>query len=216
MVPLALCVALPSALAAPKDVPADAALELHKKGQYQNAATRGLSDLLLQPWNHELRFIVADSLQRIGKNTEASTQLEALEGTAYGETATTRLNALRMLERGPIAQAPVSGTAPTSAATAPATMQLTPTAPPFVIKPLSQGQNVTPTGASGGVPIQAGSGSADDTVQAKRSPAAQRIAQFNAKENYQSTGTEGLALLASEKPDEELQLIIANSLAWTG
>ncbi len=50
----------------------------------------------------------------------------------------------------------------------------------------------------------------------KRNPDQQRIADLNAAGNYQAVGTEGLALLSKEKPDEALQLIIANSLAWTG
>lgn len=50
----------------------------------------------------------------------------------------------------------------------------------------------------------------------KRSPEQQRILDFNTAGNYQAAGTEGLALMATEKLDDELQLIIANSLAWTG
>lgn len=50
----------------------------------------------------------------------------------------------------------------------------------------------------------------------KRNPEQQRIVDLNAVGNYQAVGTEGMALLAKEKPDEALQLIIANSLAWTG
>lgn len=50
----------------------------------------------------------------------------------------------------------------------------------------------------------------------KRNPDQQRIVDLNAAGNYQAVGTEGMALLAKEKPDEALQLIIANSLAWTG
>ena len=50
----------------------------------------------------------------------------------------------------------------------------------------------------------------------KRSPEQQRILDFNAAGNYQAAGTEGLALMATEKLDDELQLIVANSLAWTG
>ena len=50
----------------------------------------------------------------------------------------------------------------------------------------------------------------------KRNPDQQRIADLNAAGKYQEVGTEGLALLSKEKPDAALQLIIANSLAWTG
>ena len=54
----------------------------------------------------------------------------------------------------------------------------------------------------------------DDSPQ--RSPDQQRIVDLNTAGNYQAVGTQGIALLAKEKPDEALQLIIANSLAWTG
>jgi hypothetical protein len=50
----------------------------------------------------------------------------------------------------------------------------------------------------------------------KRTPEQQRIIDLNAAGNYRAVGTEGLALMAQEKQDEELQLIVANSLAWTG
>ncbi len=50
----------------------------------------------------------------------------------------------------------------------------------------------------------------------KRNPEQQRILDFNTAGNYQAAGTEGVALMSREKLDDELQLIIANSLAWTG
>lgn len=50
----------------------------------------------------------------------------------------------------------------------------------------------------------------------KRSPDQQRIIDLSAAGDYQAAGTEGLALISKEQPDGELQLIIANSLAWTG
>jgi hypothetical protein len=50
----------------------------------------------------------------------------------------------------------------------------------------------------------------------KRSAALQRIVDMNAAGDYKSAGTEGLALMSSERVDDELQLIVANSLAWTG
>ena len=53
-------------------------------------------------------------------------------------------------------------------------------------------------------------------TQPKRKANQQRIVDLNAAGDYQAAGTEGMALLAREKPDDELQLIIANSLAWTG
>ena len=50
----------------------------------------------------------------------------------------------------------------------------------------------------------------------KRSPDQQRIVDLNAAAKYQAAGAEGLALMAKEKIDDQLQLIVANSLAWTG
>lgn len=50
----------------------------------------------------------------------------------------------------------------------------------------------------------------------KRPPSQQKLMDLNAEGNYQALGSEGLALMAAEPVDEELQLIIANSLAWTG
>lgn len=52
--------------------------------------------------------------------------------------------------------------------------------------------------------------------QPKRSADQQRIVDLNAAAKYQAVGTEGLALMAKEETDEQLQLIVANSLAWTG
>lgn len=50
----------------------------------------------------------------------------------------------------------------------------------------------------------------------KRNPEQQRILDLNTAGNYQAAGTEGLALMSREKLDDDLQLIVANSLAWTG
>lgn len=94
--PAALCAALSFALpAAASSAVKSAAFDLHKRGQYQDAATQGLADLLSQPWDHQLRFIVADSLQRVGKVDEAIAQLETLEGTAFADAARVRLRGLK-------------------------------------------------------------------------------------------------------------------------
>ena len=55
-----------------------------------------------------------------------------------------------------------------------------------------------------------------EAAQPKRKASQQRIIDLNAAGDYQAAGTEGMALMAREKPDDELQLIVANSLAWTG
>lgn len=59
--------------------------------------------------------------------------------------------------------------------------------------------------------------SASAEVEApKRPPNEQRIVDLNTAGDYAKAGSEGLALIASQKPDDGLQLIIANSLAWSG
>ena len=59
-------------------------------------------------------------------------------------------------------------------------------------------------------------GAPTEPAKPKRKPAHQRIADLSAAGDYKAAGTEGLALMSRDKPDEELQLIVANSLAWTG
>lgn len=78
---------------------------------------------------------------------------------------------------------------------------------PGIVLPLEPFKYIPPAGASKNQ-------QASDAIQ--RSPAQQRVLDFNTAGNYQAAGTEGLALMSTEKPDDELQLIIANSLAWTG
>jgi len=50
----------------------------------------------------------------------------------------------------------------------------------------------------------------------KLNPDEQRIADQYAAGDYQAAGTAGLALMSKQKTDDALQLMIANSLAWTG
>ena len=211
-----------AAIGAGKDLPASAALDLYKKGQFENAASVGLTDLLVQPWNLELRFAVADSLQRMGKIDEATTQLEALDGTAYSKTANARLQALRADAKAPTpAVSPGTTNKPISTVD-PTPLRVAGTSG-IGIQQLSQFQYVSPSGAiiSSDVRQPIGSPPAATSASApnagpQRSPVAQRVAELNAAEKYQEAGTAGLLLLAAEKPDEDLQLVIGNCLAWTG
>ncbi|TXT36853.1 MAG: hypothetical protein FD135_4007 [Comamonadaceae bacterium] len=58
---------------------------------------------------------------------------------------------------------------------------------------------------------------ADKKVNAPpRSPALQKIMDLNQAGDYMAAGTQGLELMGTEKFDDELQLVVANSLAWTG
>lgn len=50
----------------------------------------------------------------------------------------------------------------------------------------------------------------------KRSPDQQRLVELNTAGDYQVLGSQGYAMIKSDKLDDELQLMIANSLAWTG
>jgi hypothetical protein len=60
-------------------------------------------------------------------------------------------------------------------------------------------------------------GASSQTVSGPtRKPEQQRIADLHTAGNYAQAGTEGLGVLEEEKPDDELRLIIANSLAWSG
>lgn len=217
------------------------AFDLHKAGHFQSAAQRGLSDLLAQPWNHQLRFIVADSLQRTGRVSEAMAQLEALEGTPYAENASARIADLRAAIStvpAPVAHvAQVGGVGPVHIARpmyvspggtsisleadpvpilqspAPVAPQVPTPAP--LLAPGSTAIPATPAAsAAPSPPAQPAAATAPSPET--RSAAAQRVAELAAAEKYQQVGTQGLALMAVETPDEELRLAIANSLSWTG
>lgn len=226
--PLTLLIGLAFATAAQaSEGSGSSAFDLHKRGQHESAARRGLSDLLSQPWNHQLRFVVADSLERSGRLDEAATQLEALDGTPFAETARARLQTLRAA-RQPVPPQTQSPLPPSQSTYQPTHLVRTGTPPPVpaAVAPLvspsglaaaplpAQSQYVSPSGD-----LAAGTGArptAPATPTAARSPAAQRIADLNDAEKYAQAGTEGLALLSAEKADDDIRLIIANSLAWTG
>lgn len=211
LIALAICSSLPlQALAAVPNVATNATLELHKKGQYEEAVTRGLADLLSEPWNHELRFVVADSLQRLGRLNEATTQLEALEGTPFAEAATLRLNALRKAGQAPARKLSSQAKSPAPSGGAIQTAQPYQYVPPVSAGLRDQAQPPAPPLQKAAISPQSGA------ELPKKGAAEQRILDLNAAEDFSAVGTEGLALLATEKPDDALQLIIANSLAWTG
>jgi hypothetical protein len=56
---------------------------------------------------------------------------------------------------------------------------------------------------------------APDAIADARSAAARHIIELNAADNYAGVASEGVPLLARERLDDELRLIIANSLSWT-
>lgn len=211
IIALAFCSTLPLlAMAATGNGGTNAALDFHKKGQYEEAVTRGLSELLAEPWKHELRFIVADSLQRLGKIEEATTQLEALEGTPFAEAATLRLNALRKAGQAPARKLSSQAKPPSSSSEPLQLAQQYRYVPPVSASLPGPNKQAESTALKPAIPQQARAESPS------KKTAEQRILDLNAAEDFSAVGTEGLALLAKEKPDEALQLIIANSLAWTG
>lgn len=189
------------------DPPAGSTQELHQKGQYAAAAARGLAELLSEPWNHELRFMVADSLQRSGRFDDAATQFEALEGTPYAASATLRLNALRRNQPArKLASPPAVPRLSDVAQAAPQYQYVPPDSiRPRTLTPESEPRKSVYTLIDTATP-----------TPLNRSPAQQKIYDLIATENYHAAGTQGLALLARETPDDELRMIIANSLAWTG
>ena len=209
-VALAVCVSLPAAtLAAPSEVSTNSTLDFHKNGLYLEAVNRGLSELLSDPQNHELRFIVADSLQRLGRVDEATKQFEMLEGTPFADAATLRVNSLRKLGQAPIRKFPSQARSIFSAGGS------IPLVPYQYVPPTSAGllsKSQQPEFMQPKTLLQ----TRKDVAIQKKNAAEQRILDLNAVEDFSAVGTEGLALLANDKPTDALQLIIANSLAWTG
>lgn len=252
------CLCVPTASMAQAKNQGTPAFDLYKDAQYDAAAARGLTDLLMQPWNHELRLMVADSLQRIGKNTEAKIQLETLQGTAVDKEARTRLSAIQtayvvagksqsVSSSVAVVARPKSTSSEaiaTNTATKSETVQLATGSEQTIIVPAQLSSTgpqsnsqintristavsvnsqavITPSGALLQLsPFQyippAGSQSTDQATQIKRSAEQQRILDLNTAGDYQSVATEGLALKENGEMDDELKMIFANSLAWTG
>jgi tetratricopeptide (TPR) repeat protein len=198
---VALCAALfvigPARASDATEASDTSASELYQKAQYTQAAARGLTELLREPWNHSLRFLVADSLQRSGNFDDAKTQFQALEGTPYAANAALRLNALGSVERAP-------KLAPAAATSTPVARQIVAQAqePPGLSQPKAEVPAPAPPKAA--IP------------SAGRSLMQHHFYDMYNAEDYKAVSTEGLSLLTRETPDDGLRLIIANSLAWTG
>lgn len=171
--------------------------QLYAAQNYKDAAQIGLEKLLNEPWNHALRFLVADSLQRQGKFDEAAIQFEALEGTPYAEHAMLRLNAIRT-NSPPTAPIVLTGVDPitpaqTAESQAPATVT-TPFSNRGLAYTLLPATNITPV----------------------HSLAQQRLYDLNASGDYQALGSEGMSSFEHTTPDDQTRLMVANSLAWSG
>ena len=198
---LALCTALflfgPACAADTAEAAGAGALELYQQAQYTQAAAQGLTELLREPWNHSLRFMVADSLQRSGKFDDARVQFQALEGTPYATSAALRLNALRSAASVPPSPTPAAAKPTvTRQIVARSQDQQSPE------EPKTEVQTLAPPKAP--------------PRSAARSLTQHHFYDMYNAEDYQAVSTEGMALLARETPDDGLRLIIANSLAWTG
>lgn len=63
-------------------------------------------------------------------------------------------------------------------------------------------------------PVDTATAPADN--QSLRKPTHQKVVDLSNAANYQAAGSEGMRLMERETVDEALQLIVANSLAWTG
>lgn len=136
----------------------------YRAGQFQQAAEQGLQDLLTEPWNHELRFMVADSLQRSGKVEQAIAQFEALDGTPLAASAALRLTAMRS---GQVARSDKPGSAAASSVTAGrALMPSLPSSPRPGAAIASTGNPLAPASqsASGGLSGAVASGAAASGV----------------------------------------------------
>jgi hypothetical protein len=222
----ALMLLAPLAHGASGGAAVDSVTELRATGHHAAAAELGLAQLLTQPWDHQLRLAVADSLRQSGRAVEAVAQLEALEGTALADVAQQRLAALEQQALGAGAAskdavAPDAGP-PDARSAAPA--------PRTVVRP-APGVNVAQAAVPSTGPAATTPGGAVIQIAPfqyippprmpveptpPRTPEQQRLAALYSDGNYEELGTEGLALLRVDTPDDELRLRIANSLSWTG
>lgn len=173
---------------------------LHQQGNYTAAAEVGLSMLLREPWNHELRFLVADSLERSGDTNAAQAQFQTLAGTAYAEAAKIRLNSL-------LTAAGASATGKVMLAASGSTFST------FDVpaRPLA-----IPSAATEATPPPRNGGLRDEIKLAPRAAEIETVHQLNADGKYRAAAKQGKQLIERGDADDEIRLIVANSLAWTG
>ena len=129
---------------------------LRAADRHDAAAELGLRGILEQPWDHSLRYLVADSLERAGRFDEASAQFSALHGTPLQGAAQGRLATLagRTDHRSPALPAATIAT-PGQAATAPALAPpRSPTTAATVARP-AMAVNQTARAASASAPAPA-------------------------------------------------------------
>lgn len=201
----------------------DAARSLIKRGALTEAVDQGMAALLLQPWNHALRLLVADTLQHLGRLDAAAVQFDTLEGTAYANKAA---ELRRSRSFGAIAT-DLKLTTVMSTASLRDPPEKMPRRQRWMIlddavsaadASIDPAQYDRPM--SGRADLADGNAQAEkneplDSIESARSAAARRLTELNAADNYSAVVQEGVPLLATEKLDDELRLIIANSLSWT-
>ena len=189
------------------------------RGAFAEAAERGMADLLVQPWNHKLRLLVAESLRRLGRFDEAAEQLDVLDGTAYAKAAM----AMRADLRPSNVVANLKLTTSLGFTPPVDTAEKSPKQQKWMVldgsdgvaaeKRLDQAKQSPVNLADTGPQVQ--QDELPEAIAHARSAAAQHIVELNAAENYAGVAAEGVPLLAREKLDDEVRLIIANSLSWT-
>ncbi len=206
----------------------------YRAGQFQQAAEQGLQDLLTEPWNHELRFMVADSLQRSGKVEQAIAQFEALDGTPLAASAALRLTAMRSAQGVRSASGNPAGGVAIGRTSLPSLPSQAPSAAAVAAAAVAKSGNDATTAPShrnllAGDGMMHTAAATEETSRARpastlrarvllpRKPAAvQKIDELAAKGDYDAVAKQGLLLLAQDANNHDLRLLVANSLAWTG
>lgn len=173
---------------------------LYQQGQYVAAAQDGLATLLREPWNHELRFLVADSLERSGDVAAAQSQFQALLGTILTEPAQMRLNNLLTATGKPAKQVQL--------ASASSNFQVFELPARPLARPVSSVEEAAPPRSKLALREQ--------IKLPARAPELEAVFQLSAEGDYRAAARQGKRLMDRGMVDDDLRLLVANSLAWTG
>jgi len=172
---------------------------LHQQGQYAAAASAGLNTLLSEPWNHESRFLVADSLERSCDIAGAESQFRTLSGTTFAEHAQIRLNNLL-----PLTHKTVTHTNRVQIASSAGSR--------FQAFEVPREQVIPPIESR---PAQRSS--LRDQIKLPKQPSEiEAVYKLNTEGAYREAAQLGKKLIQRGLADDDLKLIVANSLAWTG
>lgn len=180
--------------------------ELHQNAEYAKASELGLERLLREPWNHELRFLVADALERSGNTSAAASQFATLSGTPYSEMAKIRLGRILASDK----PADAASTYPT---------------PKTLIASNAYGERAfeIPARPSTSGLLREEYSRRQAQIHAKKSsqaspssPEREKVVNLAIEGDYRAVAKEGKKLISEGSKDDELRLMVANSLAWTG